>query len=405
MGYVIPLHSRNSARHGPVLHLGTLRHLSGMSLDEFAAAIADEAGEPVPRSVYLAYEERDPPAAIVSAACRIVARTSASQGDGVRVFSAIDRDRLSFALRCSRPIDPDLLGQMESAHEWLNARSEIEPPRLVKPDLRSWLDVLQDLLQHNQVGPTGLRIRSMAARAANHLGYLSFRDLRRAEAATYYSQTASLANEARDSHELAILLLRKQRLVAATDGPRAAFDLVESIGQLLNPNSPSGITAWRWGEMARLEALLGNELGARRYLDFALSAADRDPHRLNLFAADKDSRWLQRRPAYVALHLGYADEAIEILEQNRRGSDPTFVRETIWNSVELADAWAIQGELGNAYDCINGALTMAVATEDIRAVAFIRNVRTKRLTRWQGDSRIKRLDDYLRAVSIGWSHL
>jgi hypothetical protein len=220
------------------------------------------------------------------------------------------------------------------------------------------------------------------------------------DAASYYAKSASLAREAGDDYELAILILRRQRLVAATDGLRAAVDLVESVDRLSHPDSPSGITAWRWGERARQEALVGNELAARRYLDLAISAADRDPHRLNLFAVGKDSRWLQRRPAYVALHLGHAAEAIEILERNRRGCDPSFVRETTWNSVELAEAWAIHRDLGNACEYINDALAMAVGTEDVRAFSFIRKIRTRHLTRWEGDSRLKALDDRLRSASL-----
>jgi tetratricopeptide (TPR) repeat protein len=400
MGEVVYLNSRGGVGDGTAVSLGTLRHLTGMSPDEFAAAVSDEAGEPVPTFVYMAYEDDEPPpATILSAARRVAARVPLADDDDA-IFHAIDRERLARVLRNSWPVDNRLLEQMEHAHESLNARSEIEPPRSVKPDLRSWLDVLQDLLRRGQRGPTGARIRSMAARAADHLGYLSFRDLRRAEAASYYAQCGSLAREAGDDHELAVLILRQQRLVAAMHGLPAAVDLVENMDELLNPGSPSGITAWRWGERARQESLLGNELAARRYLDLAMSAADRDPNRLNLFAADKDSRWLQRRPAYVALHLGHAAEAIEILERNRHGSDPAFVRETIWNSVELAEAWAIHGDLSNACDYLNNALAMAVSTEDIRALSSIRKIRAKRLTQWEGDSRLRTLDDHLRSASL-----
>lgn len=401
MGEVIHLNLRNGIGAGPAMSLGTLRHLTGMSPDEFAAAIADEAGEPVPTFVYIAYEDDEPPpAAILSAAQRVATHTRSGKAADGRVFHTVDRERLNSALRYSWPVDAELLEQMELAHEWLNARSEVEPPRLVTPDLRSWLDILQDLLRCSQPEPSGIRIKGMAARAANHLGYLSFRDLRCADADNYYAKSASLAHEAGDDDELAILILRRQRLVAARKGLLAAVDLVESIEGLLSPGAPSGITAWRWGERARQESLLGNELAARRYLDLAMSVADRDPHRLNLFAAGKDSRWLQRRPAYVALHLGHPGEAIEILERNRRGSDSTLVRETIWNSVELAEAWAAHGDLDNTCGYLNDALAMAICTEDIRAFSFIRKIRTRQLTRWEGDSRLKILDDHMRSTSL-----
>lgn len=403
MGEVIRLNLRNGIRANPAMSLGTLRHLTGMSPDEFAAAIADEAGEPVPASVYMAYEDDEPPpppATILSAARRVAAHARQGEGADGRIFHAIDRERLNSVLCYSWPVDAELLEQMELAHEWLNARSEIEPPRLVQPDLRNWLDILQDLLRCNQPEATGIRIRSMAARAACHLGYLSFRDLRCSNATSYYAKSASLAREAGDDDELAILILRQQRLVAAKEGLRAAVNLVESLEGLLSPGAPSGLTAWRWGERARQEALLGNELAAGRYLDLAMSAADRDPHRLNLFAADKDSRWLQRRPAYVALHLGHTAEAIDLLERNRNGSDPALVRETIWNSIELAEAWAVHGELDNTCEYFDDALAMAICTEDVRALSVIRKIRTRHLTRWEGNSRLKALDDHLRSASL-----
>src|SRR6516164_7754984 len=112
----------------------------------------------------MAYEDDEPPpAAILSAARRVAAHARPWEGAGARVFHAVDRERLNSVLRYSWPVDVELLEQMELAHEWLNARSEIEPPRLVKPDLRGWLDILQDVLRCSQPDLTSIRVRSMAA--------------------------------------------------------------------------------------------------------------------------------------------------------------------------------------------------------------------------------------------------
>jgi len=78
MGEVFYLNLRNGTEDGPAVSLAILRRLTGMSPGEFAAAIADEAGEPVPKSVYMAYEDGEsPPAAILSAARRVVDRVIA----------------------------------------------------------------------------------------------------------------------------------------------------------------------------------------------------------------------------------------------------------------------------------------------------------------------------------------
>ena len=83
MGEVIHLNLRKGIGNGLAVSLGTLRHLTGMSPGEFAAAIADEAGEPVPASVYMAYEDGEPPPlAILSAARRVAARVPSQYGEG-----------------------------------------------------------------------------------------------------------------------------------------------------------------------------------------------------------------------------------------------------------------------------------------------------------------------------------
>jgi len=97
MGEVIYLNLRNSTRNSRAVSLGTLRHLAGMSADEFAAAIADEAGEPVPTFVYMAYEDGEPPpAAVLSAARRVAAHARPGSADD-RVFHPVDRERLQRA--------------------------------------------------------------------------------------------------------------------------------------------------------------------------------------------------------------------------------------------------------------------------------------------------------------------
>lgn len=314
-------------------------------------------------------------------------------------FPEVDRSRLVAVLRHSWPVDDPLLVELEHADARLNARSEVEPPRQVTPDLELWLSLLEERLERPNVGTATLRLRSMAARAANHLGYLAFRDRHRRGAYRYYALSEGFARDANDEAELAVLLLRKQRLVAATDGIPAALSLVESVATRVTPGWPSGVTAWMWGEMARHESLLHREADARRHLELAFSAAERDPRRLNLFVPDKDSRWLARRPAYVALHLGHPEEAIQILEHNRADADPTLVRETIWNATELGEAWALHGDLDNACQCLTDALRRSIATEDRRGLLAIAGVR-RRIGRWADDPRLQHLDEELRVQGV-----
>src|SRR5258708_1823518 len=110
MGEVVHLNLRNGMGDGPAMSLGTLRHLTGMSPDEFAAAVAHEAGEPVPTFVSIASEAARPaPAPILSAARRVAAHARPGEGADDRVFHAVDRERLNSVLRHSWPVDARML--------------------------------------------------------------------------------------------------------------------------------------------------------------------------------------------------------------------------------------------------------------------------------------------------------
>jgi tetratricopeptide (TPR) repeat protein len=167
---------------------------------------------------------------------------------------------------------------------------------------------------------------------------------------------------------------------------------------MANSGWPSGITAWVWSERARLDAAEGDEAEARRSLETAMSAAANDPDHLNLFAPGRDSRWLARRPAWVALHLGHSQEAITMLEHNRAGADEGLPREMVWNSIELAEAWAEHGDLDNALVYLDDALDRAEESADRRGAAHVVRVRSRRLSRWGNDPRLRQFD---RRIQMG----
>src|SRR5437667_5277995 len=73
VGKVITLFRGGGTEH--LLSLRELRLSTGLAPRPFAAALAAEAGEPMPTSVYLAYEgDEEPPASIVRAARRVAHR-------------------------------------------------------------------------------------------------------------------------------------------------------------------------------------------------------------------------------------------------------------------------------------------------------------------------------------------
>lgn len=143
MGQVIRLSLHT--RHESAVGLGTLRQLTGMSPAEFAAAVANEAGEPVPMSVYMAYEtDEPPPGAILSAARRVAAR--ACPPDLARVGETA-ADAVS---QQARPPQLDALTSptlSEPAELFMGAAAESTADALLRAG-HIGADVMPGLVQH-----------------------------------------------------------------------------------------------------------------------------------------------------------------------------------------------------------------------------------------------------------------
>jgi tetratricopeptide (TPR) repeat protein len=124
MGEVFYLNSRTGIGDGADVNLGTLRHLTGMSPGEFAAAIADEAGEPLPASVYMAYEDGEPaPTVILSAASRVATRARPA---GISPATASSREARSSLSTTTQILPGPHAGPGNDADEVASAAREAE---------------------------------------------------------------------------------------------------------------------------------------------------------------------------------------------------------------------------------------------------------------------------------------
>ena len=81
-----------------------------------------------------------------------------------------------------------------------------------------------------------------------------------------------------------------------------------------------------------------------------------------------------------------------MLEHNRAGADEGLPREMVWNSIELAEAWADHGDLDSAIGHLDDALDRAEETADRRGAAHVVRLRSKRLSRWGNDPRLRQFD-------------
>jgi hypothetical protein len=311
-------------------------------------------------------------------------------------FPDVDAERMAAVMRYLWPVDDPLLDGLERASRHLDLRADLEPPKVVLPDLMTFLAGIEHLLTRPQ-GDAAPKLKTIAARAAHHVGYLSFYEERPTWAFNYMAVSEVLAREAGNDLELATTLVGKNGMYLPGD-MATAIQVTETARLLLNPAAPSGLIAWISGERAMQEAQLGHEVQAHRYLEATLAAAAADPSALNLFAPDMPPTWLDRRPALVALKLGRTLEALSLLEETYSRIDPRFVREVVLSLIDQATARAMRGDLEQACALLTQAVSLAASTGNLRAIGLARQARERELHRWANEPCVKELDEAIRAA-------
>jgi transcriptional regulator with XRE-family HTH domain/tetratricopeptide (TPR) repeat protein len=312
------------------------------------------------------------------------------------VFPEVDPERMATVMRYLWPVDAPLMDGLERASRHLDLRADLEAPAGILPDLVAFLEGIEHLLTRPQAAATA-RLKTVAARTAHQVGYLAFIAARPAQAFANYAISEVLAREAGNDLELATTLVGKNGFYVPGD-MATAVQVTEAAALLLSEGAPSGLTAWVWGERAMQEAELGRSLEARRYLERALKAGAADPARLNLFAPDMPTSWLDRRPAVVALKLGQPAEALEMLEDLHSRIDPRFTRELVPNLLDRASGWVMRSEVDRACALLIEAVELAASTGNRRALGQARQLRERELSRWAREPAVRDLDEAIRSA-------
>jgi transcriptional regulator with XRE-family HTH domain/tetratricopeptide (TPR) repeat protein len=315
-------------------------------------------------------------------------------------FPQMDRDRLAVALRYLWPADEPLVGGLGRAVRQLSHRTDTESPDVVLPDLRAFLEGLQQLLSRSQPPELASRLMVLASVAAMHTGFLHDIGGRWSDAYTHFAVSESLARESGSGTQLAMVLINKSEVYSRrARGPEdlgPAVTFTEAAQLAVEPNSPAGLRAWIVGERAAHEAEFGDDLASGQDVELAYRiAAGASATELNLFS-DLDSRWLEHYRAIRALRLGQPDEAIAVYSLVLRQTDPQLLWERARALYRLAAAWALKGEVERACDLLMQAAALTAMNGDRRGLLQVQRVRDRELGRWGSDHHLRALDEAIR---------
>jgi tetratricopeptide (TPR) repeat protein len=315
-------------------------------------------------------------------------------------FPHVDRDRLASALRYLWPADKATVEGLARAGRQLSHRADSEPPYLVLPDLREYLDSIQQLLSRSQPRELASHLMLLASRAAMHAGDLHDSGGDWSDAYMNFAVAESLAREAGSGSQLAMVFINKaemyRRRAHVPENLRPAVALTEAAWLAVEPDAPPGLRAWILGERAAHEAEMGDDLASGRDLEHAYRVAAGVPAaEMNLFS-DLESQWLDHYRGLRALRVGQLDEAIAVYTAVLRDTDPQLLWEQGRALYRLAATWALKGEVERACDLLRQAANLTAGSGDRRGLEQVLRVRERLLGKWRTDPHVRELDDAIR---------
>ncbi len=367
MGKVITLF-----RVGGTGHLPSLRELrlgTGLAPRAFAAALGAEAGEPIPTSVYLAYEgDEEPPPSIVRAARRVAQRMGRGpQPEQIIAGGAVEvspAPRIAPAAAMAsldglprRPFAPDepanhddVANIRDATHQFVNIEMKLGSDELAPLALR-YLRAAQRRLDQRQYELSIERELQAALTELAEVAAWLLHDAGRQDAARQTGYEAlHLARLAGSPQQLDLFILANLAHVEIFTGrPGAALQIARHA--LDSGNLTSRMTAMFKIREARALAQLGDRAGTERALEAARS------HLLDGVSA-QDPRWswwldepeLVHHTGQAFASLGVHERALPLLERANEDCPPDrvsgrfiylahsleeAVEARAWNDVEL----------------------------------------------------------------------
>jgi hypothetical protein len=405
--------------------MAALRLVTGMDAEEFAAALCNELGWPVPLFAYREWEREgsDPAPREVLEAARNVAlrnplgarKTSIDRRHFLRSvggFSALvasgfpggpralggmlnvaDTDR---SWRASPETATDLETLVASYRHAYAGTSAV--PELL-PGTIGLMHLLIDLGKRDQWPGDSARLASLVGQTALLAGLLHLmgpRDLVAGKA--HYSVALTAAREA-DDWDLASYVMGSLAFHAHSTRRLAdAQTIIGAAWDLASRQAAPRTRAWAASLASELHARSGDALRSSRMLDVAFGAMAKTQEAPSW----KGVGWFDeaRLLAYHGgnlLILGKHSEAEDLLRRSLRHLDPLRVKHRSTTSADLAMSLAQRGEVDESCAYASQALSLATSISHRESVDRVRGVHF-RLLQWRTHPSVRQLAEQLAAA-------
>ena len=417
----------STSRHSCLPALMTLRLMSGMDPEEFAAAVSDEAGEPVPTFAYLAWEGGEvTPQLIHAAAHRVAVRSDPTHRAprrssrktrrdflgrvaGIALLSAanLPTDAFAFGLgagpggrhwRVSQETARDLVSLVEQYRQSYATGGSAEDQLR---GARGLMALLMDLARRDLWPSTEVPVSSLAGQIAVLTGLLEVMGSRNLPAAERCYRLAMEAAREAEDWDLQSYVLGSLAFHAVSDARLAdGRAIIDAAWQLASAKAAPRTRAW--------VACLASELYAREGLDAAsgrlLDAARREftgtlttPSWKGVGLFDEAKLTAYEGGNLVLLHRNADAEAPLRLAIQRLPLSRTKHRSTALSDLAVALAGRQNIELEEICAYAGRALDLALQIRHRESVERVAGVHF-RLLRWRMHASVRELGERLQAV-------
>lgn len=406
----------------PATSLFALRIISALDPEEFADAVSEELGWPVPILVYLEWERDEgtvPPSQVLRAARDVARRNPIGSKSGMsrRRFLGGVVGLSVFAAGGSVATNSGMsaLGATDGRTWRLSGEAATDIETLVGSYRRAYAggSTAPELL----AGATGLthvlialgrdgrwsagqeRFASLVGQAALLVGLLHLmgrQDLAAAKA--HYDLALRSAREANDHDLLSYVLGSLAFQANLARRPSDAGTIVDAAWRFASRRASPRTQAWLAALASELHARAGHEARSRRLLDKAHAALAET----RLTPTWKGAGWFDEAKLLsydgtVMLLLGRHREAEAALRLSLRRLDPTRLKHRCTATADLATVLALRGEIDESSVLATEALSFARAIDHRESVDRVRGVNF-RLQRWRAHPGVRQLSERLEAA-------
>lgn len=307
-------------------------------------------------------------------------------------------DRVVSVLSGSSQVDPQAIDHIDTVLQSCQRQDDALGPHAALDTVLAQRQLARSLLPDcpAQLRPRLLSVLSESSRQA---GWLSF-DLNRFDDAGYYYEDArALAHEAQSTERGAFVLCQMSHLATWRGMPRTGIDHAVAAGQWASRSGDQRLRAYAFNVTARAYAADGQR-------DACLSALDAAHAALPAPGADAPSQVYFYDEALHISHLGLChlelhdpQRAIGYAQQGLGNLDPSFVRNSAFNTVSLGTAYVQCEEIDEAARLLGDAGEVVAGNSSARLAERLRQARAQ-LQPWQHTTAVRELDDCLASCGI-----